>query len=362
MKCEVDRELFVECLQDVVNTIPSRTTYPVLQNVLLEVKGTRLMMAATDLDTYVRKEIPIQPESVPGKAILLGRKLLEVVRELTVPMLVLTRTDSTIRLDAGRSMFTFAGLDPSEYPEPPAMPEQLLIDFPMPLLEEAFAATAFAAAKDESRPVATGVYWEIDPTEMRMVATDTHRLAFIRKPGEFKTTARLILSPKVYSLLARGEESVKVKADEGKVGLEFASTTIISRLIQGPYLEYQRVIPAQHPNRLKVNRAALTAALRRAAVFASPLARPVTFDLKPDGVQILAETPDLGQAQENLEGVYSGAELKIAFNASFLLDFMSHIDTDDVTLELGDAMQPGLIRPDPPESERLYLLMPIRLD
>ena len=385
MKCEVDREFFSECLQGVVNTIPTRTTYPVLQNILLEVKSGRLIMAATDLDTYVRKEIPVHPESktVAGKAILLGRKLLEVVRELTDPLLVLSKTNASIKLESGKNVYTFAGLDPAEYPEPPAMPSDVVTDFPLPVLEDAFAASGFAVSKDESRPVATGVCWEIDPTEMRMIATDTHRLAFVRKLGEFKVKSRLILPPKVFNLIPKGESvqpepaqggdakeatgtasppCIKIKADASKVGLELGHTTIISRLIEGPYLDYDRVIPKNHPNRLKVKREQLGAALRRAAVFANPVARPVTFDLKPDSVRILAETAELGQAEENLDATYTGAEMSIAFNATFLLEFLHHIESEDVTMELGSSGNAGLVHPDQPEPDRLYLLMPIRMD
>jgi DNA polymerase-3 subunit beta len=363
MRCEVDREFFTECLQGVVNMIPARTPYQVLQNILLEVKANRLVMAATDLNTYVRKEIPIAPETKPavGKAILLGRKLLEVARELSDPLLVLAKTNASIRLESGKNVYTFSGLDPAEYPEPLTMPGDFVIEFPLPGLEEAFGSTAFAASKDESRPAMTGVYWEIDPEEMRMVATDGHRLAFIRRPGEFKTKTRMIIPPKVFSLFSWGEEAVKVKADSAKVGLEFANTTIISRLIEGPYPDYDRVIPKNHPNRLKANRDRLGAAVRRAAVFANPEAKPVTFDLKPDACQILAES-EVGQAQENLEGAYTGSDLKIAFNATFLTEILRHIPTDDVVIELGTAVGAGLVHPDQPTPDRQYLLMPIRMD
>jgi DNA polymerase-3 subunit beta len=364
MICEVDRELFADCLQSVVNTIPARTTYPVLQNILLEVKGNHLIMAATDLDTYVRKEIPLAPETKPvaGKVIIPGRKLLEVTKELVEPLVKLSQTNANIKLTSGKSTYTFSGLDPAEYPEPQTMPTDFVVEFPLAVLEELFEATSFAASRDESRPAMTGVYWEIDPKETRMVATDGHRLAMIRKPGAFKARTRLIIPVKVFSLLAKGEENVKVNADSSKVGFEFADTTIISRLIQGPYPEYDRVIPKNHPNLLKGRKDQLAAALRRAAVFANPVAKPVTFDLKADSAQLSAETPELGQAQESLDATYKGAELKTAFNAAFLLEILRHVPGDEVNFELNTALAAGVVKPAVPDSDRLYLLMPIRLD
>jgi DNA polymerase-3 subunit beta len=364
MICEVDRELFTDCLQSVVNTIPVRSTYPVLQNILLEVKGNHLIMAATDLDMYVRREIPIAPETKPqaGKAIIPGKKLLEVTKELSEPVVKLSQVNTNVKLSSGKSTYTFSGLDPAEYPEPQTMPTDFVVEFPLTLLEELFEATQFAASRDESRPAMTGVYWEIDPKETRMVATDGHRLAMIRKPGAFKARTRLIVPVKVFSLFAKGEENVKVNADSSKVGFEFANTTIISRLIQGPYPEYERVIPKTHPNLLKGKKDQLAAALRRAAVFANPVAKPVTFELKPESSQLTAETPELGQAQESLDAVYTGTEFKTAFNAAFLLEILRHVPGDDIVFELNTALTAGVVKPVAPEPDRLYLLMPIRMD
>jgi len=364
MICEVDRELFADCLQSIVNTIPVRSTYPVLQNILLEVKGNHLIMAATDLDTYVRKEIPLAPETKPqaGKVIIPGRKLLEVTKELVEPLIKLSQTNTNIKLTSGGSSYTFSGLDPAEYPEPQTMPTDFVVEFPLPLLIELFEATSFAVSRDESRPAMTGVYWEIDPKETRMVATDGHRLAMIHRAGAFKARTRLIVPVKVFDLFARGEENVKVNADSSKIGFEFASTSIISRLIQGPYPEYERVIPKTHPNLLTSKKDHLAAALRRAAVFANPVAKPVTFDLKSDSAQLQAETPELGQANESLDAVYKGADVKTAFNAAFMLEILRHVPGDDIAFELNTALTAGVVKPVMPEPDRLYLLMPIRLD
>jgi DNA polymerase-3 subunit beta len=364
MKFEVDRELFTDSLQGVVNTIPPRTSYPVLQNVLVEVKGNRLVMIGTDLETYVRKELPLAPESKPatGKVVMPGRKLLEVATELDEPLLRLSRTDARVKLESGPNAYTFAGLDPADYPEWPTMPDGQPMDVPLALLELAVEATAFAASRDEGRPAMTGLCWETDAKEMRMVATDGHRLAYVRCVGEFRTQGKVIVHPKVLGLLPRGEESVKVTTDTGKIALEFANTTVISRLIEGPYPDYTRVIPKGHPNRLKVNRGKLSAALRRAAVFANPVAKPVTFDFSADRCQLLAEMPELGQAEEVLEARYEGKPVRTAFNAGFVLEFLRHMPVDDIVMELDTAMTAGVFRPDRPDADRLFLLMPIRMD
>lgn len=363
MKCEVDRGIFTECLQGAVGALPARTTYDVLQNVLLEVKGNHLFVHATDLDTYVRKELPLAPESRPesGRVVVAGRKLLDIARELSEPLLTLTTTERNVVLQSGQSHYTFTALDPAEYPEAPQMPPDKVGEFPAPVVKEAFDAVAFSVARDQSRPSMCGVNWEIDDKEMKMVATDGHRLAWVRKPGTFKTTARLIVDPKIVPLGAWGDEKVAVRTGGGKIGLEFAGTIVISRLIEGPYPDYERVIPKTHQNRLKASQKNLAASLRRAAVFANPLGKPVTLVLKGGGDEILAET-DVGSAQEILAATYEGEDVTIAFNAGFLLEFLRHIPTDEVVLELGAAGGAGVIKPVADEPDRLYLLMPIRMD
>ncbi|MEO0093623.1 MAG: DNA polymerase III subunit beta, partial [candidate division WOR-3 bacterium] len=332
MRCEIERAIFAESLNSVIGALPTRTTYPVLQNILLEVADQKLTLAATDLDSYIRKEIPLIAGSKiePGKVILPGRKLLETCREITADKLTLWTEENNIRLQSGPSDFLFAGLDPAEYPEPPAPPTGSTLRLPVDLLLNAYEATNFAVSYDEGRPAMCGLYWQVKPKEMTMVATDGYRLALVKKSGDFAGKVSAIIPPKVFNLLPRDEAEVLITLDQTKISFVFSHTTVISRLIEGPYPDYERVVPKEQPNLLRANREHLTAALRRTAIFAHPMGRLVTLELSNQGLSLFAQAPEIGSATEKLACHYKGSDLKIGFNVNYLLEILRHIETEEV--------------------------------
>jgi len=366
MRCEIEHSVFVESLSGIITAIPSRTTYPVLQNILLEVVNQKLTLAATDLDSYIRTEIPLVlgSRTEPGKIILPGRKLFEACREISAPQLVLETEENNVRLQAGPSKFLFAGLDPAEYPEPPSPPSGESLKFSLTMLLDAFETTNFAVSHDESRPAMCGLYWEVKNKEMRMVATDGYRLALVKKISNFPQKISCIIPPKVFGLLPRTEEEVIITTDPTKISFVLSNTTIISRLIEGPYPDYERVIPKEQPNILRIKREHLMAGLRRTAVFAHPVGRLVVLELSKQELSLFAQSPEIGSATEKLECSYKGSDLKIGFNVNYLLEVLRHIDTEEVQIELAGPLNAGLIRPGAasPETEKIFLLMPIHLE
>ncbi|MCX7784950.1 MAG: DNA polymerase III subunit beta [candidate division WOR-3 bacterium] len=364
MQCVIEKELFLEGLSGVVQILLTKTTYPVLQNVFLESTGDNLIVKATDLDSYVEKRLPLTEKGKSGKVIVSGKKLLEAVRELSADKLSLTLKDSRVYLEADGSTSIFSGLDPTEFPEVPSLPQDNEIEFPLATLEEIFKATSFATSKDESRPAICGVYWKVSPTETRMVATDTYRLAFAKKKGKFGGKLEVIIAPKIFALFPKGVDKIKVCVDPAKIGLVFPNTTIISRLIEGPYPDYERIMPKQYPFRMQTNVVNFSSALRRAAVFAHPAGRLVILNLSVKESSIFAETQDLGQTTQMFDADYEGDDLKIGFNVDFLLEVLKHIDSDEVIMEFLNPLAAGVVKPASSESEieKIYLLMPIRLE
>lgn len=366
MRCEIERVIFLENLTGVIGALPARTTYPVLQNVLIEVTKNKLSMAATDLDSYIRKEITLTSEkqTEPGKVILPGRKLLEACREIGAEKLMLSTAENNIRLQSGPSDFLFASLDPAEYPEPPAQPSDSKLEFPLSVLLETYDLTNFAASRDESRPAFCGLFFEVKEKKATVVATDGYRLAMVKKTGDFSGKFSAIIPPKVFTLFPVEEEKVVVTADPAKIGFAFKNTTVISRLIEGPYPDYERVIPKKCPDSLRANREILTAALRRTSVFAHPVGRLVTFNLTSKELTLFAQSPELGSVTESLSCQYEGENLKIGFNVNYLLEILRHIETEEVLMEFSGPLTAGLIKPGQTSSdiEKLFLLMPIHLD
>lgn len=364
MYCVIDKDSFVENLSGVVNVLMAKTTYPVLQNVFLETTDKNLIIKATDLDSYVEKKINLQGKIKVGKVILPGRKLLDSVRELSADKLTLSVKDNKVHLESAGSISIFAALDPAEYPEVPEMPKGNKIEFPQSTLEECFQYTGFAVSKEEARPAMCGVFLKITKNEIQMVATDGYRLAFVKKTGKFEGGLSAIIAPKVFNLFPNEENQINIYADASKIGFIFANTTVISRLIEGPYPDYQRIMPERYTSQMTVNTEEFGAALRRAAIFAHPTGRLVVLNLSAKTNSVFAETADLGQTTQEFSAKFKGDELKIGFNVNYLLEILHAIKSEDITMEFLNPLAAGVIKPAKAseDTEKLYLLMPIRLE
>jgi DNA polymerase-3 subunit beta len=364
MRCEVDRTIFTEMLVGVVNALPSKSAYPVLQNLIVEVAAGKLAISGTDLDTYVRRTFTLDGPAEEGRVMVPGRKLAEIVRETTAPTLAFASRDLALHLKAGNARSVFNGLDPAEFPEVPSVPEGVVLEFPLAGLMELFDAASFAASRDESRLVMTGVNWEVSKTETRMVATDGHRLAMVTRKGKHAGKVKVIVATKVFGLFPRGEEKVTVHVDPSRVGFVFQNTTIVTRVIEGPYPDYERVIPKDYPSRATIDREMFSAALRRAQVFAHPVGRLAAFCFSKEGLRLEAQSPELGSSEEEVECDYDGEAVRIGFNVGFVLEILRHISGEKVVVEVSNPLAAGVFRPAVPKSDtdEVYLLMPIRLD
>jgi DNA polymerase-3 subunit beta len=364
MYCIIGKEEFVSNLAGVVNVLMSKTTYPVLQNVFLEATDKNLIIKATDLDSYVEKRLPIQGKIKPGKVILPGKKLLDAVRELSSENLTLSLKENKVTLEAEGSTSIFAALDPAEYPEVPEIPKGNKIEFPQSILEDCFKYTGFAASKEEARPAMCGVYLKITKSDTRMVATDGYRLAFVKMNGKFDNNLDAIIAPKVFNLFPEEENKISIYADSAKIAFVFEKTTIISRLIEGPYPDYQRIIPDKSSYQMQVKTDNFIGALRRAAVFAHPVGRLIALNLSAKKNSIYAETADLGQSTQEFSAKFKGDEIKIGFNVNYLLEVLHAINTDEIVMEFLNPLAAGVIKPatKSEDLEKLYLLMPIRLE
>ncbi|MCX8014472.1 MAG: DNA polymerase III subunit beta, partial [candidate division WOR-3 bacterium] len=205
MYCEIDKNKFVENLSGVISIIMSKTSYPILQNIFLEITDNNLIIKATDLDSYIEKRIPIETGKVKtGKAVLPGKKLFEATKELPTETITISTKENKIFLETEGSSSFFVGIDPSEYPEVPELPKETELKVPQITLEECFAYTGFAVSKKEpARPTLCGVYLKVSKNEICMVATDSFRLALAKKKEKFDKNLEAIIAPKVFSLFPK---------------------------------------------------------------------------------------------------------------------------------------------------------------
>lgn len=366
MKFTITRENLQEGLAAVAGSVPTRTTLPVLSNILLEADDTGVRLSGTDLDTAVSVLVAADIEE-PGAITAPARKLQEIARELTpAPVNVETHGDA-ISISSGRAKFRLNGLPKDEFP---AFPE---VDFEESWkltgreLQQLISHVSFAVSTEETRPILNGVLWELQDGEMRMVATNGHRLAKMIIPQpDLPADAELIVHPRALQQVDKllgGEQEVRIARSENHLSFRGDGTQIFTRLIEGPYPDYDQVIPKDNDKTLIVDKAGLNAAIRRMAIVASDQTHRIRLSLGGPMLKFSVQTPDLGEATEELPVEYEGEPLEIGFNANYLLELLRYMPTDEVKMSFKAPERAATMEPvgneDTPDF--LCLVMPLRL-
>jgi DNA polymerase-3 subunit beta len=366
MNFTITRQNLHNGLAAVSASIPSKTTLPVLSNILFEARDGEVRMSGTDLDVAVRVRVPAEVKQ-PGSLTAPGKKLQEIVRELPDHPVEVTTRGEQIELKCGKSHFKLNGLPADEFP---TLTE---VDFGTGLtvtgtnLNGLIHRTSFAVSTEESRPILNGVLWELRDGEMKMVATNGHRLARMSVPVESTGTrsADFIVPPAALGQVQRlfkDNDSIEVARSDNHLGFRAASTEVYTRLIEGTYPNYEQVIPRDNDKTATIDKKSLESAVRRMAVVASDQTHRIRLKFEPNRVHLNVLTPDLGEGHDELEIDYSGSELEIGFNANYLLEVLRYMPSDEVKFsfkapERAATMEPvGENVPD-----YLCLVMPLRL-
>lgn len=364
MEVHVDRDAFFKGLQMVQSIVEPRQTLPILANVLLEADGESVGITATDLEVGARVVIPAKI-SKKGAVTLSARKLSEIVKELPPAELSMKLQDNAwVGLRCGGVAYKLVGLPPGDFPsvEPPASLGWMSLD--AKLLRNMLSQTSFAVSHDESRYALNGVLFSIQEGDLRLVATDGHRLALASRAiaGAGPNGVGIVPRKAVQELarvLGAGEE-VQVGLGENQFGLKMPNFLLTARLIEGQFPNYEQVVPREHPRRLVLSRMALIAALRRVSVLAEERTKPVKLLLSPGALKLSAYSPELGEAEETLSVDYAGEEITIGFNSRYLLDALGPIEADQVVIELKDGLSPGVLKSFEDEGYHC-VIMPMRI-
>ncbi|TFH65396.1 MAG: DNA polymerase III subunit beta [Gemmatimonadales bacterium] len=369
MKFTITREQFQEGLQAVNASIPTKTTLPVLSNVLLEATRDGLRLSGTDLDIAVSTTVPASVDQ-EGAITLPAKKLSDIVRELPSAGIRLTTSgEQRATIECGRAKFKLLGLSREEFPAFPAVKFEGGWHSKAGEIQKLVSHVAFAASTEESRPILNGVLWELRPDRMRMVATNGHRLARMDVPvtvGIGKGQADLIVPPKALEQIRRlfsDQDELEIAKSENHLGFRSATTQVFTRLIEGPYPNYEQVIPRENDKSMTADKGALTSALRRMSIVASDQTHRIRMALPHSACKLSVQTPDLGEAQEELSVGYDGDPLEIGFNAAYLLEIMKFMPTDEVRMTFKAPERAATCEPvgwnDP--ASYMTLVMPLRL-
>ncbi len=368
MRFTISREKLQEGLAAVSSAVPSKTTLPVLANLLVQTTDKGIRLSGTDLDIAVSTEVTADVEAA-GAITIPAKKLVEIARELPpAPVKLSSSGDQRVSLECGRSKFKLLGLPKSEFPSFPAIQFEKAIRVPSGDLQKLISHTAFAASTEESRPILNGVLWELKPDTMRMVATNGHRLARMDVPvkGGSGQPASLIIPPKALEQIRRlfpAEEELEVAQGENHLGFRSPFTAVYTRLIEGPYPGYEQVIPKDNDKHAIIDKPSFISALKRMSVVASDQTHRIRLGFNAGLLKFSVSTPDLGEAQDELPIKYEGDPLEIGFNAAYLLEILRYIPTDEVRLTFKAAERAATIEPEGWDDAAKYLtlLMPLRL-
>ena len=368
MRFTISREKLQEGLTAVTATIPAKTTLPVLANILVETTERGIRLSGTDLDIAVSTEVAADVEAT-GAITIPAKKLSEIARELPPsPVKIAAAGEQRVTLDCGRSHFKILGLPKDEFPSFPAVRFNESWRVRSGELQKLISHTSFAVSTEESRPILNGVLWELRPEMMRMVATNGHRLAKMELP--IKTAAApssdLIVPPKALEQVRRlfpEDEELEIARGENHLGFRSPFTSVFTRLIEGPYPPYDQVIPRDN-NRIAIaDRTALMSALRRMSVIASDQTHRIRLSFNSALLRFSVQTPDLGEATDELPIRFTGDPLDIGFNANYLLEILRYIPTEEVKLTFKAPERAATLEPegwtDP--ASYLCLVMPLRL-
>jgi DNA polymerase-3 subunit beta len=369
MNFTITRQNLHQGLAAVSASIPTKTTLPVLSNILLEARDGGVWMSGTDLDVAVRVQAPADV-SQPGAITAPGKKLQEIARELPDQPVEVTVRGDQLELRCGRSAFKLNGLPSDEFPSLPGVNFEEGWRVTGKELQKLIHHTAFAVSTEESRPILNGVLWELRDGMMRMVATNGHRLARMAVPAgpATATSADFIVPPGALQQVQRlfkTDDELEVARDGNHLGFRARGTEVYSRLIEGSYPNYEQVIPKDNDRFAIVEKGTLESAVRRMAIVASDQTHRIRLVFEADRVHLNVLTPDLGEGQDELELHYEGAELEIGFNANYLLEVLRYMPTDEVKMTFKAPERATTIEPVSPEGEAeidyLCLVMPLRL-
>jgi DNA polymerase-3 subunit beta len=363
VKFRCERDILAEALTTAGRAATGRTgTLPVLSGLRLELHGDRLGITGTDLDLTIQLELVVGGE-VDGGVVLPARLVSDIVRSLPSGRVEVTVGDDEVKISAGRSQFSVRPLSLDDYPRL-ATPAAGAVTLDAAAFGEALRQVVRAASTDEARPILTGVLLTAENDGLRLVATDSYRLAVRDLPGvSVLGNDQKVLVPgralnELQRLLGAGGE-VTLRLGERDATFEVGSTRLTTRLIEGEFPNYRQLIPPSHPNTLTVEREALLEAIRRMKILARD-ATPVRMRIMSDRVELTAITQDVGNATEELDATAEGTDLTVAFNPDYLAAGVEALHTEQVTLSTIDSLKPAVVR-GVGNDDYLYLLMPVRV-
>lgn len=373
MKFSVSSNTLLASLQALTRVAPAKSSLTILESILFELAGNHLTLTASDSETTLRTAIEVENGEGNGKVGLGSRLLLDTLKELPDSTLVFDINDKNCQLNltSDNGNYSLVGVNGNDYPELPTDPDDAQhLSVPANVLMNAITKTVFCTGDDELRPVMNGIFFDLTPEKSTIVATDANRLVrYINDNLHVDAPCNFIFPKKpallLRNLLAKEEGDIDITISQKNIRFTFGETTLVCRLIEGHFPNYNAVIPQNNTNKLIVDRLSLLNAVKRVSLFSNQGTGLIRLDIADDRLHISSQDIDFSTAaEEDLACSYSGTPLKVGFKAPSLKEILEYIGSNDVAIEFADGSRPGLILPMPNEEgeDLMILLMPMLIN
>ena len=367
MKLTATRQALLTSLQAVIGAVERRQTMPILANILVQAKDDRLLLTATDIEVELQSGCEASID-MAGDITVPGRKLFDIVKALPEGAEVrITLKGDRLTVQSGRSRFSLSTLPAAEFPVIDDIEASQKHELPVDVVHRLLDKTYFAMAQQDVRYYLNGMLMETDGGVIRAVATDGHRLALCQAQlGDRNLPSEQVIVPRKGVLelqrMLGDEGTLTVEMGKNHIRIQSGDIRFTSKLIDGRFPDYQRVIPSETNNYMIADRETLRRALQRAAILSNEKYRGIRLEIRDSGAKIMAHNPEQEEAEEQVEVEYSGEDIEIGFNVTYLLDAIGAVDGESVRVSLNDANSSCVISvPDIDSSDAKYVVMPMRL-
>lgn len=365
MKFSVPKEAFLAELQILQGIVEKRNTMPILANILMNVSDQKIEMVGTDLEVGLRTHIDAEIAKA-GAITVNGKKIFEIVKSLPGGQPVeVELKDETMEIRAGESEFKVLCLAKEDYPQVPDAAFEKGLTLPLQDVKD-MIDRVFYAITQEQRYYLNGALLSLKNRQMELVSTDGHRLSYTKKAQDglkLDKDISVIVAKKTLNEIRKfEEETVGFDLDENNLFFRVGARTLISRIIESKFPNYQAVIPKENPHHLVLDRAALADAIRRVSLLSAERSKGIKFTLEKNRLRLFSSNPEIGEARDKMAVEYKGQDIEVGFNAQYLLDFLTAVGSEKVVFELKDENSAVLMRPDPEEGlTNIYVLMPMKI-
>jgi len=373
MKFIVSSTYLLKQLQSISGVLNTSNTLPILDNFLFSLNNKLLTISASDLETTMTVTLNVDKAESKGSVAIPAKILLETLKTFAdIPLSFnINETNFGIEISAGEGNYKISGQNGDEFPKIPVMEKAATIEVSSSMLSRAINKTLFAAGTDELRPVMSGIFCELSTDNITFVATDAHKLVrYTRTDSKSAKAASFVLPKKplnqLKGVLSTEDVPVRIEYNQTNAFFSYGNVNLICRLIDGKYPNYQAVIPTENPNKLTIERYSFLNALKRVSIFANQSTHQIRIKISGRELTLSAEDLDFSnEAKERLNCQFVGEDMEIGFNSKFLLEMITNLDTDEISIEMSAPNRAGILFPinnSNKQEEILMLIMPVMLN